>query len=142
MRGLLPARVITVKVIELQKLLLDTWKFFRPFLNTLTADDKYYLISKDNSMQTNQMLLSQKQKIFSQIFSDIFKKTWPSKLLYFSNYRHWRRCLDKCLKAPVWEDPSTGDMVNGPKCWFNLHGSTFTILIDHCEGNWVGKNYS
>ena len=60
MRALLPARVITVKVIELQKSLLDTWKFLGPFLNTLTDNDKYSLNSKDNGMQTIQMHLSQK----------------------------------------------------------------------------------
>ena len=48
MRVILPTRVITVKVIELQKLLLDTWKFFTPLLNTLTANDKYSVNSKDN----------------------------------------------------------------------------------------------
>ena len=68
MRALLPAPAITVKVIELQKSLLDTWKFFRPFLNTLTADDKYSLISRDNWMQTIEIQLSQKQNIFSQFF--------------------------------------------------------------------------
>ena len=62
-----------MKVIELQKSLLETWKFFRPFLNTLTADDKYSLISKDNSMDTIQMHLSQKQKIFSQFLSAFFE---------------------------------------------------------------------
>ena len=69
MRALLPAWVITVKVIELQKSLLDTWKFFRPFLNTLTANDKYSLNSKDKWMQTIQMLSSQKQNIFPGFFS-------------------------------------------------------------------------
>ena len=69
MRALLLAWVFTVKVIELQKLLLDTWKFFRPFLNTLTAIDKYSLISKNKWMQTIQMSLSQKQNIFSEFFS-------------------------------------------------------------------------
>ena len=62
-----------MKVIELQKSLLETWKFFRPFFNTLTADDKYSLISKDNSMQTIQMHLSQKQNIFSQFLSEFFE---------------------------------------------------------------------
>ena len=61
----LSSLVITVKVIELQQSLLDIWKLFRPFLNTLTAEDKYYLISKDKWMQTIEMLLSQKQNIFS-----------------------------------------------------------------------------
>ena len=73
MRALLPARVITVKVIELKKSLLDTWKFFRPFLNTLTANDKYSLISKNNWMQTIQMHLSQEPKFFSEFFSENFE---------------------------------------------------------------------
>ena len=73
MKASLPARVITVKVIELQKFLLDTWKFFRPFLNTLTADDRYSLISKNNWMQTIQMHLSQKPKIFSELFCAFFE---------------------------------------------------------------------
>ena len=69
MRVSLSSSVITVKVIELQKSLLDTWKFFRPFLHKLTANDKYSLNSKDKWMQTIQMLLSQTQNIFSGVFS-------------------------------------------------------------------------
>ena len=60
-------------VIELQKSLLDTWIFFRPFLNTLTADDMYSLISRDKWMQIIQMHLSQKPKIFSDFFSPFFE---------------------------------------------------------------------
>ena len=74
--------VITVKVIELQKSLLDTWKFFRPFLNTLTAYDKYSLISKDKWMETIQMHLSQKQNIFSRFFSAFFQSA-----LNFKNFQ-------------------------------------------------------
>ena len=73
MRALLPARVITVKVIELQKFLLDTWKFFRPFLNTLNADDRYSLISKNKCIQPIQMHLFQKPKIFSEYFCAFFE---------------------------------------------------------------------
>ena len=65
--------VSTVEVIELQKSFLDTWKFFRPFLNTLTADESYSLISRDKWMQTIQMHLSQKQKIFSDFFPAFFE---------------------------------------------------------------------
>ena len=54
---------------ELQKSLLERWKFFSRFLNTLTAEDKYSLISRDNWMQTIQTHLSQKQNIFSELFS-------------------------------------------------------------------------
>ena len=73
MRNLLPAQVITVKVTESQKLLVDTWKFFRPFLNTLTANDKYSLNSKDKWKQNIQMHLSQKQNNFSEVFSSFFE---------------------------------------------------------------------
>ena len=73
MRVLLSTWLIIVKVIELEKSLLDTWKFVRPFLNTMTADDKYSLISKDKWMETIQMLLSQKQNIFSRFFSAFFE---------------------------------------------------------------------
>ena len=73
MRALLAARVITVKVIELHKPLLDTWKFFRPFLNTLTANDKYSLYTKDKWMQKFQMDLSQKENNFSEFFCPFFE---------------------------------------------------------------------
>ena len=69
MRALFSCWAITVKVIELEKSLLDTWKFFRSFLKTLTANDKYSLISKDKWLQTIQIHLSQKQNIFSEFFS-------------------------------------------------------------------------
>ena len=55
---------------ELQKSLLEKWKFFSRFFNTFTADDKYSLIRKDNWMQTIQKHLSQKQKIFFNFFLD------------------------------------------------------------------------
>ena len=83
MRALLPAQVITVKVIELQKSLLDTWKFFRPFLNTLTANDKYSLNSKDKWMQTIQMHLSQKQNILLGFFSSFFE--------FVLNFEHFQK---------------------------------------------------
>ena len=78
----LSSSVITVKVIELQKSLLDTWKFFRHFLNTLTANDKYSLNSKDKWMQTIQIIFSQKQKIFSEFFSLFFE--------FILNFEHFQ----------------------------------------------------
>ena len=59
--------------------------------------------------------------------------------MYFWNYLHGKTCLAKCLKAPVWENRTTGHMVNGPKHWFSLIERAFIILRDHCEGNWVPK---
>ena len=38
------------------------------FANTLTANDKHYLINRDNLTQPIQMQLSDKQKTFSQFF--------------------------------------------------------------------------
>ena len=75
-----------MKVVELQKSLLDTWKFFRPFLHTLTANDKYSLNSKDKGMQKIQMLLSEKQNIFSEFFY-----TFSDSVLNFKHFqKRWR----------------------------------------------------
>ena len=100
MRALLPAWVITLKVIELQKSLLETWKFSRPFLNTLTANDKYSLNSKDKWMRTIQMLLSQKQKIFSWVFSAFLE--------FALNFEHFEKKMTRIAyvfpKLPTTKD--------------------------------------
>ena len=70
---------------ELQKSFLETLKFFSRFFNTSTADDKYSVISRNNSMHTIQMHLSQKQKIFSQFFSAFFESA-----LNFENFEKKR----------------------------------------------------
>ena len=63
---------------ELQKSLLEKWNLFSRFFNTLTADDKYSVISRDYWMQTIQIHLSQKNKIFSQFFSAFFESSFNS----------------------------------------------------------------
>ena len=45
------------------------------FVNTLTDDDKYSLLYRDNLLQPIQILLSQKQKTFSEFFSPFLKYT-------------------------------------------------------------------
>ena len=45
------------------------------FVNTLTDDDKYCLLYRDNLTQPIQILLSQKQKTFFQLFSTFLKST-------------------------------------------------------------------
>ena len=57
--------------------------------------------------------------------------------MYFRYYQPQKTFLDKCLKAPVWENPLRGDMVSRPKHWFNVNESAFIISSDHCEGNLV-----
>ena len=55
--------------------MLVLWKILRLFVNTLTDDDKYCLLYRDNFSQPIQILLSQKQKTFSQFFSAVLKST-------------------------------------------------------------------
>ena len=55
--------------------MLVVWKILKLFVNTLTDDDKYSLLYRDNLMQPIQKLLSQKQKTFSQFFSAFLKFT-------------------------------------------------------------------
>ena len=45
------------------------------FLNTLTDDDKYSLLYRNNLAQQIQTLLSQKPKTFSKLSSEILKPT-------------------------------------------------------------------
>ena len=55
--------------------------------------------------------------------------------MYFRKYGVQKTWLNKCLKNPALEDPSTRNIVNKTKhCW-NLNKSIFTIFTDHCEGN-------
>ena len=102
MRASLSSEVITVKVIELQKSLLDTWQFFRVFLNTLTANDKYSLNSKDKWMQNIQMLLSRKQNLFSEFFSPFSESAL--------NFKHFQKKMT--LTASVFPKlPTKRDML-------------------------------
>ena len=61
------------------------------FVNTLSEDDKYCLLYRDNLTQPIQILLSQKQKTFFQFFSAFLKSTL--------NFEHFRKKLT--LKADV-----------------------------------------
>ena len=58
-------------------------KTLRLFVNTLTAYDKYSLLSRDNLYQPTQMHLSLKQKTFPQFFWKIFHSK--------SNFEHFSK---------------------------------------------------
>ena len=60
--------------------------------------------------------------------------------MYFENSGLENRSLDKCLKSRVSERPSTDNITNGFKHCCNMKGSTFTIFINHCERNCIGKS--
>ena len=63
----------TLKVVPLEKVSLGIEKIQSLFVNTLTADDKHYLLNRDKFTQRIQMQLYQKQKTFSEFFSWISK---------------------------------------------------------------------
>ena len=50
-------------------------KFLRLLVKTLTDDEKYSLLYRENLTQPIQILLSQKRKIFSQFFCAFSKST-------------------------------------------------------------------
>ena len=50
-------------------------KILRLFVNTMTDDDKYSLLNKDNLTHSIQILLSRKEKTFSIFFYAFFKST-------------------------------------------------------------------
>ena len=48
-------------------------------LNTLTVDEKHYMLNRDNLTQPIQLQLSQKEKTFSQFFFAFLKSILNSK---------------------------------------------------------------
>ena len=69
----LPYLLITVNIFSWKKVILVLYKIIRLFVNTLTANEKYSLVNRDNLTQPIEILLSQKKKTFSQ-FSSAFLK--------------------------------------------------------------------
>ena len=56
-------------------------KILRLFVNTLTVNDKHYLLNRDNLTQKIHIQLSEKQKAFSQFFFAVLKS--PLKFKHF-----------------------------------------------------------
>ena len=55
--------------------MLVLWKILRLLFNTLTDDDNYCLLYRDNLRQPIQILLPQKKQTFSQFFSLFLKSS-------------------------------------------------------------------
>ena len=55
--------------------MLVLWKILRLFFKTSTDDEKYSLLYRDNLTQPIQILLSEKQKNFSEFSSAFYKCT-------------------------------------------------------------------
>ena len=71
------------------------------FVNTLTDDDKYSLLYRDNILQPIKILLSQKQKTFSEFFFPFLKSTL--------NFEHFEKKMT--LRADVFPKLPSGKMV-------------------------------
>ena len=71
-----------MKVIWLENVSFSDMKILRLFVKTMTADDKYSLLTRDNLTQPIHIHLSQKQKTFSEIFCSFLKST-----LTFKNFQ-------------------------------------------------------
>ena len=59
----------TLILVALEKSLLVIHKIVRLLVNTLTADDKHYLLNRDNLAQPIHIQLSQKQRIILNFFA-------------------------------------------------------------------------
>ena len=124
-------------------------KILRPFVNTLTPDDKYALDNSEILKKLIQIGLSNKPKIFSPFFAAVLKspfnfqhfkkKRWASELLHFPNYARRKTCLSKCLKIHKSVHPRIVNMLKHPShCW-NLHDSSFIAFACHSERTSVRK---
>ena len=67
-------------------------KMLRLFANKLTPEDKYSLVNRDKVKQPIQILLSEKQKSFSQFFSSFLKST-----LNFQHFRKKDHTHSRCI---------------------------------------------
>ena len=69
-------------------------KILRLFVYSLTDDEKYCLLYRDNLTKAIQILLSPKQKTFSQFFSAFLKSTLNFEHSRIKDDPH-RRCISQ-----------------------------------------------
>ena len=122
--------------------LLVIFKMLKLFVNTLTADDKYYLLNKDNLTEPTEMKLSKKKKLFFNFFLyfsnndlifDILDKKMTLIGYVFRKLRTEKNVVRKVSKRLASEDLSTSNMIKGLKHCLNLHSNNFNIYIDQYE---------
>ena len=73
-------------------------KILSLFVNTLTVNDKHYLLNRDNLTQTIQIQLSQKKKTFFQFFFFTFLKS----------ILHFKHLPEKDDPHSLWISKDTG----------------------------------
>ena len=69
-------------------------KFLTLLVKTLTDDEKYFLLYRENLMQPIQILLSEKRKTFSEYFSAFLKSTLNFEHLQ-KKYDPHSRCISQ-----------------------------------------------
>ena len=62
-----------MKLVPLEKVSFSDTQILRLFVNTLTVDEKHYLLNRGNLTQTIQIQLSQNQKTFLEFFLPFLK---------------------------------------------------------------------
>ena len=78
----------TLMEVALEMTVLVIHKILRLLVNTLTADDKHYLLNRNNLAQPIQIQLSEKQKIFSEFFLPFLKSVLNFKDLRMKDEPH------------------------------------------------------
>ena len=78
----------TLMAVALEMSVLVIHKILRLLVNTLTADDKHYLLNRNNLAQPIQIQLSEKQKIFSEFFLPFLKSVLNFKDLRMKDEPH------------------------------------------------------
>ena len=107
-----------------------TCKILGLFVITLTADDKYSLLNRDNLRQPIEMHSSKTQRTFSKFVCTFLKSRSKLEHFDFGNYGLRKMWFGKCLKMLVLEDLSTSNILNGLKHCLNLHRSNVNVFID------------
>ena len=104
-----------------KKSLFFTWQILGLLVNTLTANENYLVLNRDNLTIPIQMHLSQKQKTFPEFLGAFSKcklnfKYFEKKIsrteFVFPKLRTPKTWSDKCLKSLVSKNPWRSNMVN------------------------------
>ena len=88
-------------------------KILRLFLSILTDDDKYCLLYRENLTEAIQILLSQRQKTFSELFCLFLKSTLNFAQFQTKDYPH-SRCISEITVS------KKGDSINVCKIPFKM----------------------
>ena len=119
------------------------------FPNILCANGKYSLLARDNLMQRIQMLLSGKQKTFSEFFSSFLKSSlnlehFQKKMTLiadvFPKLRTPKNIVRSMPKKSLFRGSYKKQHGKHAQTLFKFEGDLFTIFINHWEVNCLTKS--